>query len=734
MSNLIVAIDTYGRQRIKSPNSDALVSAYKLGYTTAGAAVLLALYGERAQNLSSSRTSYHYVSISGETSIHNGYLLFAISQNELAKVEAITRQHSDHSGCWRWQEGQWLTFPTANHPEYLAAGNGREGPNFKPSGFRPVFPQTGRKEVAAEGIRAERSQPSPSDKVWWWLSGETYPHRELLNRYGCHWAKRRRAWYYVGSELPQAIQDLLSGWGDEQAEQKAGLDEPCSIAEASKTLGITPDTKSNAELVPDLRYRFQEGEMVFLCEGLRSGNGQQLKEGQEGRVSARHNRDLQYLVQFEEGAEDWIPEKQLSRFRPSHLHRFELGQRVYLKTSLRVTKEIKLKMDTAGAVVKRYKYQKHPDFRYQLAYTIDFGEKGSWHLFEDSLDAEPQNLPGIERHETVMVRFGVSADKAIEFEIERRQQIPENYEIQDVLSASAPCPCEAFGTKGWYPAPKQVDWVKCGLCNPDGLNKPAILPDGSNKSSDIRETVQAIRIIRPDFDSSKPEYSLVQETLKTLTTENFKTSVAVNRSSPKARNKLESIPQEYVGRLTGSVDADVHCYGFALDEGICIYLNMAGPRSGTEAIRAKLGKGDIVNLSPWEGPSIELTAGEGNTGKYEAHLNYLKEVRFASCILLHETVTRPNYNGNAHSYILQISEEQAKAQLYTHIQQLLNIAVFQEWTDYLWKAGQAAMLLRLCRGGGGLKVLSLHLDRTAWTRLLTGALEAQILSLPEKSG
>jgi hypothetical protein len=41
--------------------------------------------------------------------------------------------------------------------------------------------------------------------VWWWINGDTYPHRELLKRHGARWSKKRQAWYWVGSELSAAV-------------------------------------------------------------------------------------------------------------------------------------------------------------------------------------------------------------------------------------------------------------------------------------------------------------------------------------------------------------------------------------------------------------------------------------------------------------------------------------------------------------------------------------------------
>jgi len=43
----------------------------------------------------------------------------------------------------------------------------------------------------------------------WWLSGDTYPHREILRRYGARFSKRRKAWYFIGHELPAALRALV---------------------------------------------------------------------------------------------------------------------------------------------------------------------------------------------------------------------------------------------------------------------------------------------------------------------------------------------------------------------------------------------------------------------------------------------------------------------------------------------------------------------------------------------
>ena len=158
MPSHLIAVDTYGAQRVRAPASGTMVSAYKIGYTTIGRNVLLSLYGSKALDVTPKQASYHYVSISGATSVHNGFLLFSLTDEELTQVEQLTRNHpTSRSGCWHWLDGKWQRFPTTANAEYIPAV-GREGPNFDPNRYRPVSPATGTKTEASDEIRAEKSQ------------------------------------------------------------------------------------------------------------------------------------------------------------------------------------------------------------------------------------------------------------------------------------------------------------------------------------------------------------------------------------------------------------------------------------------------------------------------------------------------------------------------------------------------------------------------------------------------
>ncbi|MCC6189944.1 MAG: zinc ribbon domain-containing protein [Anaerolineales bacterium] len=163
-----------------------------------------------------------------------------------------------------------------------------------------------------------------------------------------------------------------------------------------------------------------------------------------------------------------------------------------------------------------------------------------------------------------------------------------------------------------------------------------------------------------------------------------------------------SIAQEYVGELTGSITGQVHCFGYAIDQGVCVSRNFGGPRMAVEAIRARLSKGETVNCVPWKGTAVELTPGEGNTGKYRDFMQTIPKARYTSVILRHERVTSPDYDGKSRTCILRTDEAQGVAMLRHHITRLVNVPVFDAWAAYLWDAGTRANLVSYPVLAGGI--------------------------------
>lgn len=235
MTSHILAIHSYGSHRVKHPLTKKMVSTQKIGYTSAAADLLLALYGDLAWDVSSNQASYRYIHITGETTVRHGYL-FKLNDIELAQAETLTKLQY-RADAYLYRDGKWLEMPDQRNSEYREPVS-RSGPNFTPTGYRIVIPATGEKEVAVEGITVEVSQRNLEDKPWHWLYGNTYPHRELLRSEGARWSKKRRAWYFIGWELPNAIQQLLEEHKPDQQTVASSYDAPCSDEEAERILGV----------------------------------------------------------------------------------------------------------------------------------------------------------------------------------------------------------------------------------------------------------------------------------------------------------------------------------------------------------------------------------------------------------------------------------------------------------------------------------------------------------------
>lgn len=149
MSENIIAIDTYGSQRVKNPYTGQMVSTYKMGYSRAASAVLPALYGSQARYVSSKHASYHYIQIDSDVTVRHEHILLKVKDEELANAEKITRQFS-HPTVYRWQDGEWLEFLASHQTEYKKLV-GPWDPQLNPTGMRIVAASTGEIEAAIEG-------------------------------------------------------------------------------------------------------------------------------------------------------------------------------------------------------------------------------------------------------------------------------------------------------------------------------------------------------------------------------------------------------------------------------------------------------------------------------------------------------------------------------------------------------------------------------------------------------
>jgi hypothetical protein len=372
---------------------------------------------------------------------------------------------------------------------------------------------------------------------------------------------------------------------------------------------------------------------------------------------------------------------------------FTLGETAYARHELETADGKPIPTGTCGTITRLYNHNATSGW----SYDVDFDGIGIGWCFERELTPlEP--IPGIQITHGAVVPPGAA-----------------------LSSTDTENPSVSFAIK------RQI--IEAGL-QPTPLERAMVLPENDLEAADPpdEEPTPAIRIIKPTPMPPEGEpLDAVQSAIRFVKTDTIVTSPTVQVPN----GRMTRIDQAYVGELTGSITGQVFCYGWAVHEGTCIYVNMAGPRMGVEAIRAKLSKGDQVSVIPADAPAVELTAGEGNSGMYHPYLHYLPEARFASLILVHDWAVTPNYGGKATTFIFRASDTQATLKLKHHITQLVNIAVFDTWSAYLYDAGQKAMLVHKTRAAGGIDLLSVDLDVDAWTRLITGGLEQGIITLPD---
>jgi hypothetical protein len=304
------------------------------------------------------------------------------------------------------------------------------------------------------------------------------------------------------------------------------------------------------------------------------------------------------------------------------------------------------------------------------------------------------------------------------------------------------CTCESVpGPAGWYPAAHLDTWVACGcLRDDDRPDKPAVSPrtlqhvDNPDEKQTLR-TTQA-RAPRRDETADDVDRAILSQSGSQQTVASAQTDTP--HQTTRQAGQVLDIATEPVGELTGRVSGNVTCYGYAVDEGICVYLNLGGPRTSVEAIRSTMNDGGIAQLTPFsDDPSLELTASSDQVdgvrkGMYETTMSNLSRARFFNAILLHETIVSPDYGGYGHTYLINPLDQAGhdREKMMHHLKMFLQIAVFDCWTDYLWQAGRDAKLIRNVRTGGGIQMWKLSLRRQAWTRIVSGGLYEDIIAIP----
>ncbi len=188
------------------------------------------------------------------------------------------------------------------------------------------------------------------------------------------------------------------------------------------------------------------------------------------------------------------------------------------------------------------------------------------------------------------------------------------------------------------------------------------------------------------------------------------------------------IPQSTVGLV--NVVGECVCLGLAIDSDVVpVYVDLAGAATSVEAAWAKLAQGKELAIVRYGGKrSLYLQpAKEGTFARFQRRLPGL---RIDHLILVHRAMTQPIYHEKSTTYMLRVSDEQARAKLGAHIAALVHVAVFDAWHAYLEQRGNEEGLLRPCQCYGGVEAIAVELDRDAWTRVISSGLERGEIALP----
>jgi hypothetical protein len=189
------------------------------------------------------------------------------------------------------------------------------------------------------------------------------------------------------------------------------------------------------------------------------------------------------------------------------------------------------------------------------------------------------------------------------------------------------------------------------------------------------------------------------------------------------------IKREYVGQV--NVVGTAYCFGVAVNldlesrKAIPIYLDIAGPATSVEAAWARLVQGKELTVVPHQAAAIYLQPPEA--GLFKRYQRRFPELAIDQIVLVHKDAVEVPREGL--TFQIETSPEQAKASLSAHVRQLVKVAVFPAWQDYLMEQGRAERLITPCTCYGGVAVSAVRLDADRWTSLIARGLEKKEISL-----
>jgi len=187
------------------------------------------------------------------------------------------------------------------------------------------------------------------------------------------------------------------------------------------------------------------------------------------------------------------------------------------------------------------------------------------------------------------------------------------------------------------------------------------------------------------------------------------------------------IDQSCVGQI--SVVGECFCFGAALDGQQLVYLDIAGPATSVEAVWAKLAQAKECYIIPpqRDAEKIVLRSEEGKLKRFERKV---EGIGIYHLLLVHRDIIEPTYAELSTTYLfLTADKDQTTAKLGAHIAELVDIAVFPEWFNFLVQQGRVVGLLKPLTCYGGVKLWRVALDKASWERVVCRGLRGNHINL-----
>lgn len=207
-------------------------------------------------------------------------------------------------------------------------------------------------------------------------------------------------------------------------------------------------------------------------------------------------------------------------------------------------------------------------------------------------------------------------------------------------------------------------------------------------------------------------------------------------TSSTAADLLRSLPLKYIGHV--SIVGDCFCFGLAVEYTpdthrlYPIYLNIAGAATSVEAVWARLVQGKELTITPLQKNATAIYLHPPEKGLYHRLQRKIDGLGMDNLILLHKSLTQPNFAEDKVAYLIALEYQSACLRLVDTISKTVKIAVFPAWGDYLRQQGYNKGLVMPRKSYEGIEFWTVKLDAVAWTEVICDGLRKGVIRLPSR--